>query len=104
MRGCCDDDPIVMVEAKAAEPSRGIRARFGRLSAWIAPAAGLALMPKCPMCIVAYIAIWTGAGVSISTAAHLRALTLILCAAALAYLTLGLLRGSIIPRLHRYRS
>jgi hypothetical protein len=103
MRGCCDTDPVV-VEPEVAEPSSGLRARFGRIGAWIAPAAGLALMPKCPMCIVAYIAIWTGAGISISAASHLRTLTLILCAVALAYLTLGLLRGSIMSRLHRFRS
>ena len=103
MRGCCDIDPVV-VETKVAAPSPGLRGRLGRIGAWIAPAAGLALMPKCPMCIAAYIAIWTGAGISISAASHLRTFTLILCGAALAYLTAGLLRGSIMSRLHRLRS
>jgi hypothetical protein len=39
----------------------------------------MVLMPKCPMCVVAYIAIATGAGISVSTAAELRVGVLVLC-------------------------
>ena len=43
------------------------------------PSAVMVLMPKCPACVVAYVAIVTGAGISVSAAAHLRLLVLVLC-------------------------
>jgi hypothetical protein len=46
--------------------------RFVALVKWAAPAAILAVLPKCPLCLAAYIAVATGIGVSISTAAYLR--------------------------------
>ena len=53
---------------------------------WIAPSVGLALIPKCPACVAAYVAIITGAGISISMAARLRWGLLILCGSALGFL------------------
>ena len=32
----------------------------------------LVLLPKCPMCIAAYLTLWTGASVAMSVATHLR--------------------------------
>ena len=49
------------------------------------PSAILVLMPKCPACVVAYIAIATGAGISVSMAAHLRVMVLALCVVTLMY-------------------
>jgi hypothetical protein len=34
----------------------------------------LVLLPKCPMCIAAYLTLWTGAGVAMPVATHLRPL------------------------------
>ncbi len=51
----------------------------------VAPAAILVLLPKCPACIVAYLAMGTGIGVAVSTALHLRTLVLVLCVACLAF-------------------
>jgi arginine exporter protein ArgO len=58
----------------------------------MAPAAIFVLVPKCPVCLATYIALGTGIGLSVSTAAYLRILLIILGVAALLYLAAGRLR------------
>jgi hypothetical protein len=67
-------------EAETSPPRRGLK-----IAGTVIPAAVLVLLPKCPACIAAYLAIGTGIGVTISTAAHLRTLLLVLCLGCLAY-------------------
>jgi hypothetical protein len=43
----------------------------------------LVLLPKCPMCIAAYLTLWTGAGVAMPIAMHLRPMMAILFLASL---------------------
>jgi hypothetical protein len=62
--------------------------RCRELGTWVFATAILALMPKCPACLAVYIAVWTGFGLSLSTATYLRMSLLILCAATLVYLVL----------------
>lgn len=52
---------------------------------WILPASALALMPKCPACVAAYVAVATGFGISLSAAAYLRTAAIAACVAMLLY-------------------
>jgi len=60
--------------------------RWSRGLAWLAPAVVLALTPKCPACVVAYVAIFTGLGLSLTTAAYLRTGAIVLAVLALTWL------------------
>jgi hypothetical protein len=53
---------------------------------WLLPATVLALMPKCPMCVAAYVALLTGLGLSLPAATAIRTTLIVLCAASLAYM------------------
>ena len=43
-----------------------------RLAGWLLPGGLLVLMPKCPVCLAGYVAVFTGAGLSVAVAQGLR--------------------------------
>jgi hypothetical protein len=72
--------------------SRNLTRRVRELLAWLFPSAMLALVPKCPACLAAYVALWTGLGLSLTTATFLRWAMLLICISSLLFLTFTRLR------------
>ena len=78
MSACCN---------AASDRNRPPRVRRVReILAWVLPSAVLLLVPKCPVCLAGHVALWTGLGLSLSTATYLRWLLLLISAAALFFL------------------
>lgn len=63
------------------------RRRCLEAAGWVVPGALLALLPKCPACLAAYVAVGTGVGLSATAAGYLRVSLLALCAGAIGLLT-----------------
>jgi len=70
------------------------------LTKWAVPGVTLALIPKCPLCFAAYIAIWTGIGLSCTAASYIRVALIILCIASLTYLAASFVRRRFLVHLH----
>ena len=79
-RDCCQ------IKMRAGDSGRRPASRWrgaGEIVGWLVPSAALALLPKCPACLIGYVALATGLGISMSTAAHLRTFLVILCVSSL---------------------
>jgi hypothetical protein len=75
--------------------------RGGKIAGWIVPATTLALLPKCPACVAAYVALATGIGISLPAATFLRGMLLGLCLMSLAFFTARQLRSFMMRALSR---
>lgn len=76
--------------AVQAEGGSGARRRPATWGGWALSGATLILMPKCPICVATYVALFTGVGLSLQTAARLRTALLIVSGVALVGLSLKL--------------
>lgn len=83
---CCDDESESVHETTSVAARPKVAQRLREIAGWIVPAAGLALIPKCPACLAAYLAIGTGVGLSESSATYLRMILLVTFGASLSYL------------------
>jgi hypothetical protein len=63
---------------------RRLARRLSAAAATLLPGAVLVLLPKCPLCLAAWLTVLTGVGVSAATAAHLRGISMVFCIAAVA--------------------
>ena len=59
--------------------------RLRRTAGWLLPGALLFFIPKCPACVAAYVALFTGISLSFSIASGLRVLLITLCLLSLAF-------------------
>jgi hypothetical protein len=80
MSACCD--------GRKAAKTPTLARRCREVGAWALPTTMLALMPKCPACVAAYVAVWSGLGLSLGAATFLRTALLLLLALSLLYLIL----------------
>jgi hypothetical protein len=55
---------------------------------WLGPSVALAIIPKCPACLAAYLALGTGLAVSLTVAATIRYVSVALCASFLVWLAM----------------
>jgi len=88
-RPCCRPQPRA---ADRPRPPASRLARLGEVTGWIASSITLALLPKCPACLAAYVALATGIGISLPVATCLRMTLVVLCLTALVFMTLRRLR------------
>ncbi|MBN8597377.1 MAG: hypothetical protein J0L78_06845 [Planctomycetes bacterium] len=85
---CCQD--------QTPEPSpsavRVWTRRGGAAARWAIPIAGLALIPKCPGCVAAYVLMLTGVGLSFGSAEMVRWALIGLCVLAIAWASVRMVR------------
>lgn len=60
--------------------------RIATLIQWAVPVTTLALVPKCPACVAAYVLLFSGVGLPLPAAAAIRWMMIALSVAAIIYL------------------
>jgi hypothetical protein len=85
MSACCNAAP-------GRKTLRAIRSAR-QILVWLLPSVALVFVPKCPACLAAYVALWTGVGMSFAAAAYLRWAWVTLCIGSLVFLAATRLRS-----------
>ena len=75
---CCEAQPA----ARRGPPAR----RWRSAGSCVGSGAMLLLLPKCPVCIAAYLAVWTGVGIAAPIAGHLRSVMAVIFVMSLCFL------------------
>ncbi len=89
---CCQKDRPA---PKAARHPKSWSVRARKVAGYVVPGTLLALLPKCPICLAAYVALGTGFTLSYASAHILLRTLTVLCLGALALcVTRGLLNCS----------
>ena len=98
---CCAADPK-LPGCDLGAATRPHRQSYIGFAGWVVPSTILALMPKCPVCLAAYVAVGTGLALSATVAAFLRMAIIALSIAWLSYLGVrsihSALAGALSPR------
>ena len=92
---CNLDSGPSSVEPKWGDGKRpiGFFRRVWRGIQWLIPATVLVLIPKCPICVAAYVALFTGVGISVTTARWIQVLMLVVCLGSLTFAVVRYWRG-----------
>lgn len=103
---CCVITPGSMEQNKVGERiaegdphPASLRQRSLDLTAKVVPVAILAVLPKCPACLAAYVALGTGIGLSLTAATYLRLWLIVACVASLMFFVVKIMP----PRVRRIR-
>jgi hypothetical protein len=81
----------------------GRPARLSKITASILPAVVLALLPKCPLCLAAWLTVATGVSIPAAGVAWVRRLLVVFCVAALAVAAAPIVRRLRSRSVSRYR-
>lgn len=82
---CCRPATAKRDQSRAPEERTFLRRGLDTLR-WMAPGFVLLIIPKCPVCLAAYIALGTGIGISFAVAAWIRWILISICVASFLYL------------------
>ncbi len=82
-------------------PSRRLARRWAGATASMLPGAVLVLLPKCPLCLAAWLTVVAGVGVSSAAAAHVRESIVVLWVATVAVAAARIIRRRAFTRMRK---